>query len=208
MIIVFCLVTVIAILSTIFWSGLEGLLVPYQFRLSRDMDQPSLMIINHSFYSIIDTFKIMDLDLYHEMFRIYVLRAAFLLQFSIVPLCLTSKIETFEKVVKWSALSILVFILFAKINSPQWLLWVSPLLILIARDRKYIVGIILLDLLTYIQFPITFNLYIESYISSGLTLFLYSLRIILLIAFAAHIFSQVIKDNYIYVNLRGRFLSG
>ena len=107
--------------------------------------------------------------------------------------------------VKRSALSVLVFILFAKINSLQWILWVSPFLILLARDKKYILGIIALDLITYIQDTITFNLYLNEQITPNILLFIYGLRIILLIVFAVHIFSEVISDNYVYNMIRNRY---
>ncbi len=107
--------------------------------------------------------------------------------------------------VKRSALSVLVCILFAKINSSQWILCISPFLILLARDKKYILGIITLDLITYIQYPITFNLYLNEQIVPNLLLFIYGLRIILLIVFAVHIFSEVISDNYVYNMIRKRY---
>jgi len=208
MILVFGSVCLLIVLSTILWIGVEGFLVPYKVQFSRGMDQPSMMMITyHIFLGLIEKIEFISIDLYNHIYNSYVLRVAFLLQFSVVPLCLTSKIDTFEKVVKWSALSVLVFILFAKINSPQWILWVSPFLILLARDRKYILGIISLDLITYLQYPITFNLYLDGQISSNLLLFVYGLRIILLIMFALHILSQVIGDNYIYRMIKNRYYS-
>lgn len=208
MIIVFSIVSIIIIVSAIYWSGIESLLVPYQFHLDRGMDQPSItMVIHHFFSVIVNTYNIMDHHLYDHLFYKYVLRAAFLLQFSIIPLCLTSRIDSFEKVVKWSALSILVFILFAKINSPQWILWVSPLLILIAKDWKYVSGIVLLDLFTYLQYPITYMLFSESYISYNFGLLIHALQFILLLLFAGHLFVQLITDNYIFIMLKDRLVS-
>ncbi len=206
MIIVFCLVSVIFVLSTIIWSGVEGLYVPFEFHFARFMDQPSMsLIIYRSLYSIIETFQIMSLELYNQLFYGYALRVGFLLQFSIIPLCLTSKIDTFEKVIKWSALSVLVFILFAKINSPHWILWFSCLLIMISRDWKYILGIILLDLVTYLLWPIAFSLYLESYISLNLALCVFVAWLVILLVFAVHIFSEVISDNYVYNMIRKRY---
>jgi len=194
------------VLGTILWIGIEGFLVPYKVQFSRGMDQPSMMLITYQvFLGLIEKFKFISIDIYNQIYNSYILRAAFLLQFSIVPLCLTSKVDTFEKVVKWSALSVLVFILFAKINSSQWILWVTPFLILLVRDKKYILGIIALDLITYIQYPITFNLYLNEQITLNMLLFVYGLRIAILIAFAVHIFSEVISDNYVYNMIRRRY---
>ena len=147
----------------------------------------------------------MGAEIFSTLYNGYILKGAFLLQLAVIPLCLTSKVDTFEKVVKWSAFSVLVFILFAKINSYQWILYISPFMILLASGYKYIIGIVALDLITYLQYPITFNLYLNSEISSNLLLFVYGLRIILLIVFAPHILSQVIGDNYVYQILTGRY---
>lgn len=199
MILVFCSISLLIFFGTILWVGVEGILVPYKAQFSRSTDQPSMMKITyHIFLSLIEKFKLISIDIYNHIYNSYILRAAFLLQFSIIPLCLTSKINTFEKVVKWSALSVLVFILFAKINFTQWILWVSPFLILLAKDRKYIWGIIALDLISYIQYPITFNLYLKKQITANILLFVYGLRIAILIAFTVHLLSEVINDNYIY----------
>jgi len=143
--------------------------------------------------------------MFSTLYNGYILKGAFLLQLAVIPLCLTSKVDTFEKVVKWSALSVLVFILFAKINSYQWILYISPFMILLASDYKYIIAIVALDLITYLQYPITFNLFLNSEIFSNLLLFVYGIRIILLIVFALHILSQVIGDNYVYQILTGRY---
>jgi hypothetical protein len=134
MILVFCSISLLIFFGTILWVGVECILVPYKAQFSRSTDQPSMMKITyHIFLSLIEKFKLISIDIYNHIYNSYILRAAFLLQFSIIPLCLTSKINTFEKVVKWSALSVLVFILFAKINFTQWILWVSPFLILLAK---------------------------------------------------------------------------
>jgi hypothetical protein len=78
-------------------------------------------------------------------------------------------------------------------------------MILLASDYKYIIAIVALDLITYLQYPITFNLFLNSEIFSNLLLFVYGIRIILLIVFALHILSQVIGDNYVYQILTGRY---
>jgi len=208
MIAVIVLTSLIIITATILWTGIEGFLVPYKMQFGRGMDQPSLlMIAYHVSLGLINKIGIIGAETLNTIYNSYILKGAFLLQFAVIPLCLTSKVDTFEKVVKWSALSVLIFMIFAKINSSQWILWISPFLILLAWDYKYIIGIVVLDLITYLQYPIIFNLYLNSDISSNLLLFVYGIRIILLIAFALHILLQVIGDNYVYQMLTGQYKS-
>jgi hypothetical protein len=192
MILTFILTSLIIILPTIIQAGVDGLVAPYKFHLSRGMNGESLFYLAH-YYSK----KLFDIRIdRHFTFPIF-----FLLQFSIVPLCITSKISSFEKVIKWSALSILTFMLFAKFYSPQWILWITPLLILIANKRSDIVWIIIFDLLTYIYFPITYDLYQRS----SLFRFIILLKTILLIKFILPLFYELIKDSAIFTLAQKHF---
>jgi hypothetical protein len=163
--------------------------------LSRGFDQPSFLFLTSLF---------LDRGFGLGLGNVYVAGASLLLQFSIVPLCVTSRVDSVDKVIRWSLLSILVFIIFAKINSPQWILWVSPLLILTARGRVYVAGIILLDLLTYLQFPVLYHLRAYGGLYYGLFLLAFALKLALLILFAAYIFRGLIGDNRVLSLLRGR----
>ena len=51
---------------------------------------------------------------------------------------------------------LLPFLIFAHFFSPQWLLWLTPLYILVA-DRRETVALIALDLSVYLQFPVVFG---------------------------------------------------
>jgi hypothetical protein len=195
MVLVFAITCIALLLPTIISGGLKGLLAPYVTQLSRGLDQPSLFFLITIF---------LDRGFGFDINNSYFAGASLVLQFSMIPLCVTSRVDSVDKVIRWTLLSVLVFIIFARINSPQWILWVSPLLILTASGRSFVAGIILLDLLTYLQFPILF--YLREYGGPYYDLFLlvFSVKLALLILFAIYIFRGLIGDNLVFIYLNGR----
>ena len=193
MIFTFTLTCILILLPTLVLNGFEGLYAPYGRQIFRWSNQPSLFyiisgLLRRGFEINIDNF--------------YFSLVTLVLQFSSVPLCLTSRINTVDKAVKWCALSVLCFIIFAKINSSQWILWISPLLILIAVGRFFVTGIILLDFLSYLQYPVLFYFKKHDYLSPHLFLLAFSLKLLLLIFFAVYLLYILIPDNRIFNRLR------
>jgi hypothetical protein len=135
------------------------------------------------------------------VYNIYSAAASLVLQFSVIPLCVTSRVDSIGKVIGWSLLSVLVFIIFARINSPQWILWVSPLLILLAGGRLFVAGIIILDLLSYLQYPVLYHLRTYGDVYQNLFLIVFAVKLALLIAFAVYIFRSLIPDNRVFSSL-------
>lgn len=180
-------------LPTLVLSGIEGLYAPYGRQIFRWSNQPSL------FYIISGLLRRgFEINIDNSYFSLVTLT----LQFSVLPLCMTSRIDTLDKAVKWCALSVLCFVIFAKINSSQWILWISPLLILIAAGRLFVTGMILLDLLSYLQYPVLFYLKTHFYVSPHLFLIAFSLKLLLLILFAVYLLYILIPDNRIFNRLR------
>lgn len=145
MLYIFFVTSIVIIMPTFVFGGIPAFIYPYTFHLlTKESNSESL------FY-LIKPLLGFKLSMWYVLFLI--------LQFSIVPLSLFAKIDSLEKVINWSALSILVFMLFAKYYSPQWLLWVLPLLILRAQNMKDILAIIIFDLVTYLYLPVIFYHY-------------------------------------------------
>jgi|GEM_PF-520338 len=135
--------------TTVWHSGWNGLLVPYAFHLGRDMNGESL------FYLLWQAGK--------QLFAFDLARPAvhaglLVLQFSGALCSLLCRIDSEDKVVSWSALSILVFMLFAKFYSPQWVLWIMPFLLLASADKGILALAVALDLVSYLYFPVAFDL--------------------------------------------------
>lgn len=67
------------------------------------------------------------------------------------------RLMSFTTVVAWSALAVGAFILFAKFHSPQWHLWLLPLLVLLPLPRWAIAMIAAHDVVSFVQFPILYD---------------------------------------------------
>jgi hypothetical protein len=183
MIAAFCATSFIIILPTLISAGINGLLLPYKYHWTTDMNEDSAIYWLNYFLS-----KVFNLNIGNpSVFALF-----FILQFSAIPFCITSPVDSFEKVVRYSALCILVFMLFAKFNSPQWVLWVSPLLVINARKPSDIAWIVLFDLWTYVWFPVGFDL-LE--LQSIPYLLVILVKTLILIAFIVRLSRGILKDN-------------
>jgi hypothetical protein len=138
-----------ALLFSACHSGWEGLMVPYRFHSGRGPNSESL------FYLVRQPIKVLA---GYDLAGPWVYGLLLGLQFLCAPLSLLFKIDSQEKVVSWSALAILSFMLFAKFYSPQWILWILPFLLLAVRDARWLALVVALDLATYFCFPIAFDL--------------------------------------------------
>lgn len=70
---------------------------------------------------------------------------------------LRRRVTTMHDVIRWMSCIIILFLLLAKFYSPQFFLWIAPLLIITARDRKDIWLIVAMDLIHYLTFPVIFD---------------------------------------------------
>ena len=138
------------ILPTLLTAGLPGVLQPYAFHGGREIEYAALPALFHSIFSGWFGIPINVLSLLTTVF----------LGLSVLPALLSvfSRIDTIDKVVYWSILVITSFIFFSRIWSPQWMLWLLPLLILTARAPRHIYCIILYGILNYMAFPLTYDL--------------------------------------------------
>ncbi|MBN1354523.1 MAG: hypothetical protein JW994_07650 [Candidatus Omnitrophica bacterium] len=130
----------LGILPTLLSGGIDALLIPYMFHTMRGLNSESL------FYLLK---KILGSDLWFIVF--------FVLQFSVWPFLVFARIDSPKKAINWSALAILVFMLFAKFYSPQWILWIMPFLILRIRNAKDAFLVIFFDITTYVYYPVIYD---------------------------------------------------
>ena len=68
-----------------------------------------------------------------------------------------ARIVTFEEVVHWAILVIGGVVLCSRTWSPQWVLWLLPPMILIARTASDIRWIVAYGVLSYVSFPLLFD---------------------------------------------------
>lgn len=185
MLITFGLTGLVIVLPTLLTGGIEGLVFPYKFHLTTEMNNESLLSLMD--YGVRQVLKVGFAN--SHTFSLFLL-----LQFVTIPFCLTSRVASLDKVIKWCALALLTFLLFAKFYSPQWILWVSPFLILKARKKADVLWLILFDLLTYLYFPIGFDIFGEA---SGAFMLLIALKTIFLIGFIVPLVGELAKDNLV-----------
>lgn len=78
-------------------------------------------------------------------------------QVSIVGVLLVKRLRTPRDVDRYAVLAVVLFIAFAKVDSPQWILWYVPLALTFVRRRETLAALLLLTLLSYAVFPLAFD---------------------------------------------------
>ncbi len=149
MILAFTVTGTLIALPTLLTGGLAAFLSPYLLHAGRGLEQVSLPVLLRLLFWDIGLFP-------SSVLLTYIFLA---LQFLPTPLSLFARIDTEEKLLQWSILIIGAFILFSRIYSPQWLLWLVPFMILVVRNWFDINLIIFYNLVTYLTFPMAVDLY-------------------------------------------------
>ncbi len=149
MILAFAVTSFLIALPTLLTGGLAAFLEPYLLHAGRGLEQVSLPELLRLFF--------WNIGLYPSA---VLLTYTFLaLQFLPAPLSLITHIDSEEKLLQWNILVIGAFVVFSRIYSPQWLLWLMPFLILAVRNWFDITLIIVYNLVTYLNFPLAADLY-------------------------------------------------
>jgi len=149
MILAFTFTGILIALPTLLTGGLAAFLSPYLLHAGRGLEQVSLPVLLRLLF--------WNIGLYPSTILLTYIFLA--LQFLPTPLSLFARIDTEEKLLQWSILIVGAFILFSRIYSPQWLLWLMPFLILTARNWFDIAWIIIYNLVTYLNFPMAADLF-------------------------------------------------
>lgn len=131
-------------------GGLITLTAPFKFHLARGMEYAALpVIVNNSLHNFLN----ININLRY-MFPLF-----FIIQVSAPLLVLFTKLDTLDALVDYCIIVIGVFVLFSRIWSPQWLLWLVPFLLLSSKNAQTIWLLIAYNLTSYICFPIIFAHY-------------------------------------------------
>ncbi len=81
----------------------------------------------------------------------------FALQLAIVPILACTRIRTERDVLRYAVLAIYLFMTFAKIDSPQWILWYVPVALLFVREPRTLVALVWLGILNHLVFPVAYD---------------------------------------------------
>lgn len=192
MIAIFCVTIVLIILPTILSIGWEGFLVPYQFHLDRGVNRESIVFL----FVVL----LMAAGIFDQLIKSILYNAFLLLQVAVPFVSLLGKVRDKANILAWCSSAILFFMLFAKYYSPQWLLWILPFLILRVQSRRDVIMIVLFDLITYLKFPIAYDIVDQT--KFGPFDVLIYINVIFLLYFTYRSFSEVYRDAGFFVRIR------
>jgi len=184
----------------VFSYAIDGIysLVPYFFHSARPAAVGSLyhLIFQSSFLKFgLDDLNYIGISLF------------FLLQFSIPlififqPKNLQSYLTDKRQLIMWMSMAILIFLLFSRFYSPQWILWFLPLLVLVINSKLEIILLIVYDIINYLAFPVIwqswgFDSILFTIASSVLVVIIIVLIIILLRRIkSSHLINENVYDH-------------
>ena len=129
--------------------GWDGFMVPYRFHSARGSQY-----FNPYWLAELG---LIQLGLQKTTLAKLVDFAFLLVQLSILPILLFKRLNTHHQVYQYSILAIVIFISFAKIDSPQWLLWYLPIALMFVRRNETVYALLAITLLNYLIFPFGYD---------------------------------------------------
>ncbi|MCX7681999.1 MAG: hypothetical protein N2508_08580 [Anaerolineae bacterium] len=146
----FGVISITLLLLTYLCGGSVSILAPYQFQLARGMEPVALPT---QVSELIRNLTGARSD------PPFLLPLFFFLQIWTPMLVFIARIETPESLVDYCIIAIGMFVLFSRIWSPQWFLWLFPFLVISIGSARKALLIVLCDVMTYLCFPILFDSY-------------------------------------------------
>lgn len=150
MILGFTMTSSAIVLLSYLYGGLATVLAPYQFHLARGLEYTALPVLIHNMIRGLLGIQI-NLPLFFLFF--------FIAQVSGPILIFLVKLDSLNALIDYSIVVIGLFMLFSRIWSPQWFLWLIPFLIISAKNLKTVGLIIVYNLATYLSFPLISDYY-------------------------------------------------
>lgn len=131
-------------------GGVDTLLAPYQYHMVRGMEYTALPgLINNLLRQLLPAGVVLP----------YFFAFFLGLQVCGPGLILFTKINTPARLIDYSIVVTGLFVLFSRIWSPQWFLWLLPFLILSTKEIKIAALIVVYNVITYFCFPVIFDYY-------------------------------------------------
>jgi hypothetical protein len=156
----FALTLGVVLAGTVWLTGWEATLAPYRFQLSRALGALT-------FFGPVWPESWAENTLVGRAVRLGSVVA-------VVLLLAWTKPANLDGLLRRSAVVLVVFVSFQVFYSPQWILWLMPLLVPLAgRQRDLISLVIGLDLVTYLTFPLVYDSGDSPYQAELLTVLVY-----------------------------------
>jgi hypothetical protein len=143
---VYVTATAAIIVTSIVAFTWDGMLVPYRFHAARGSQYFNL-------YWILETRSAPWAPATRRIIEFLFLA----LQFSIVPVLLIRRIRSMTEFFQYGVFAIYSFVTFARIDSPQWLLWYLPPALMIARQPATLSAFGALGVVNYLVFPVAYD---------------------------------------------------
>jgi hypothetical protein len=151
----FTVTSIVIVLASYLYGGLETVLAPYQFHMARGMEFIAFPVLMDNLIR-----GLLGVQVSLRYFFLFFLIA----QVSAPILVFFAKLDNLDSLVDYCIIVTGVFVFFSRIWSPQWFLWLLPFLIVSAKNIKVAGLIIAYNLVTYLCFPVVFDYYgISSY---------------------------------------------
>lgn len=153
----FALPIIIAVAAVCLWAGWENGLFPYYFQSTRFFSYGTFYVI-----FLKPLIKILPEWLWFGGTQVAV-KLVFFLQILLPLLFYTGYqvfrqlVRNFRQVILWSTVALLLYVFFSPYYSPQWFLWLLPLLLLVADRKKEFILIIAYDLVNYLFYPLAWG---------------------------------------------------
>jgi hypothetical protein len=148
MLLAFGMTCILIILPTYFSGGWSAVLIPYRSHLGRGLEFVSLpALLQNRFF--------LPLGIHIES---RLIESIFLiLQFFPALISPMIQLKRKDEILNWSLIVIGLFVFFSEIYSPQWILWLLPFLISVAKTKKDIWLLSIFSASVYVAFPIIFD---------------------------------------------------
>lgn len=151
-IVIFGVTCSILLLPTLISGGIDALLVPYRFHMERGLETVSLpTLVGRGVEALFNIHA--NQQFYSWTF--------FLLQVCPSLLVIWARPNTGKKLLNWCILITCTFVLFSRIYSPQWLLWILPFYILASDKKADVALIVFYGVATYVGFPVVWDYFGE-----------------------------------------------
>ncbi len=131
-----------------FWAGATAVVAPFILHLGRPGEESLYFLLSSLMPLLVET-----------------IRPTFVVLQGILPLAfLVVHPSSPRALLRWAAASTMAFVTFTTFQSPQWTVWITPLVLLAASTKWELMLAILLDVLSYVYFPLVYDLAPQSFL--------------------------------------------
>jgi uncharacterized membrane protein len=141
----FAVTCVAIVLPSLVGAGLRAVLRPYAFHAGRGLEMVSLPALLHLY-----VVQWLGVTVPPRLVSILCLGGVLLA----VGASVRARVDSTERVVSWSVVIIASALLVSTVWSPQWMLWLLPLMILSARTTGDVLTVVAYGVIAYLVFPL------------------------------------------------------